>query len=110
MDLKGQHLAEVLCQYLVIGFAMASIIAGYVAASYRLMLIVYAAGVVISFIICVPDWPYYNRDPITWLTPEELKAKEGEAEARLAGLSNSGAAKLAAGVTPAKKATAKGKK
>ena len=31
-----------------------------------------AAGVVISVVLCVPDWPMYNRDPVSWL-PEYPK-------------------------------------
>ena len=26
------------------------------------------AGVVISVVLCVPDWPIFNRNPVSWLS------------------------------------------
>jgi hypothetical protein len=33
----------------------------------RYTMLIYAAGVVLAFVIAVPDWPYFNQHPQRWL-------------------------------------------
>ncbi|XP_024372774.1 signal peptidase complex subunit 1 [Physcomitrium patens] len=69
MDWEGQRLAEQLMQYFLLGSAVVAFIVGYVLGSFTFMLYIYLAGVVVTFIVTVPDWPFFNRHPLTWLEP-----------------------------------------
>lgn len=44
---------------------------GYATSSFRTMLLTYGAGVVLAFVIAVPDWPYFNQHPQRWLKMDE---------------------------------------
>ena len=36
-------------------------------------------GLILSMLLCVPSWPFYNRNQLTWLKhKEEKKAKKEE--------------------------------
>eukprot|EP00985_Skeletonema_marinoi_P015177 scaffold7770_cov121-Skeletonema_marinoi.AAC.4 len=47
MDYEGQKLSEILFYYIIILFGV--------------------IGVGISILLCVPDWPIYNKHPVKWL-------------------------------------------
>ncbi|KAG0592689.1 hypothetical protein M758_1G265300 [Ceratodon purpureus] len=70
MDWEGQKLAEQLMQYFLLGSALLAFLTGYFTSSYRTMLYIYLAGVVLTFLVAVPNWPCYNRHKFTWLEPE----------------------------------------
>ena len=60
----------------VVGFAV-----GYVEQSFRLTFYIAAAGLAVAAVVCVPDWPWFNRNPMPWQTPvktEEVVEGEGE--------------------------------
>lgn len=69
MDWQGQKLAEQLMQYVLFGSALVAFVTGYFTSSYSTMLYIYLAGVVVTFLVAVPDWPFFNRHNITWLDP-----------------------------------------
>ncbi|KAG0581242.1 hypothetical protein KC19_4G235600 [Ceratodon purpureus] len=69
MDWEGQRLAELLMQYILLGSALVAFLMGYVSGSFSSMIYVYLAGVVVTFMATVPDWPFFNRHPFTWLEP-----------------------------------------
>ncbi|MQL76219.1 hypothetical protein Taro_008601 [Colocasia esculenta] len=73
MDWQGQKLAETLMQAMLAAFAVAAFATGYVLGSFRTMLLAYAGGVVLTALITVPDWPFYNRHPLKWLDPAEAE-------------------------------------
>jgi hypothetical protein len=35
--------------------------------------------------ICVPDWPFLNRNPLVWLEGDAAKKKKADAAAKAAG-------------------------
>lgn len=39
------------------------------------MMLVFGGGCTAAFVATVPDWPVYNRNPITWLPPKEEPAR-----------------------------------
>ncbi|KAK3271264.1 hypothetical protein CYMTET_20376 [Cymbomonas tetramitiformis] len=85
MDFEGQKLSEIFYQYTILIFALISFLSGYILGSYRLMMMLYGAGVALAFVISVPDWPYFNQHPLTWLpassrpaTPDPVKSKRTE--------------------------------
>ncbi len=69
MDWQGQKLSEHLMQYLLLGSAIIAFLAGYLTSSYSTMLWTYLVGVIVTFLVTVPDWPFYNRKPLHWLEP-----------------------------------------
>lgn len=70
MDWEGQRAAEQLMQSFLLASALLAFLSGYyVAGSLTSMLYIYLAGVVVTFMVTVPDWPFFNRHPFTWLEP-----------------------------------------
>jgi signal peptidase complex subunit 1 len=65
MDFQGQKLAEYLMTNLMLLFAAAGFVAGYIMQSFNLMCMVFAAGVLVTLLIVAPDWPIFNR--CVWL-------------------------------------------
>ncbi|KAL5728987.1 hypothetical protein ACHQM5_002003 [Ranunculus cassubicifolius] len=73
MDWQGQKLAEQLMQILLVAFAVAAFVVGYTIGSFQMMLLIYAGGVVITTLITVPNWPFFNRHALKWLDPIEAE-------------------------------------
>ncbi|CAL5338158.1 hypothetical protein CsSME_00021634 [Camellia sinensis var. sinensis] len=73
MDWQGQKLVEHLMQILLVVFAVMAITMGYALGSFQTMLLIYASGVVITTLITVPNWPFFNRNPLKWLDPSEAE-------------------------------------
>ncbi|CAH1440644.1 unnamed protein product [Lactuca virosa] len=73
MDWQGQKVAEQLMQILPVVFAVATFITGYVVGSFQLMLIVYDGGVILTTLITIPNWPFFNKHPLKWLEPSEAE-------------------------------------
>lgn len=66
VDFKGQQLSEQIFQVVIIASTVVGFIYGYVEQSFDLTFKSWAAGLVISMLLCVPDWPMYRRNPIEW--------------------------------------------
>ncbi|KAL6623156.1 hypothetical protein ACP70R_033035 [Stipagrostis hirtigluma subsp. patula] len=73
MDWQGQKRAEMLMQVLLVASAVAAFVVGYAMADFQLMLLVYAGGVVLTALVTVPDWPFFNRNPLKWLDAAEAE-------------------------------------
>ncbi|KAK9913089.1 hypothetical protein M0R45_036914 [Rubus argutus] len=73
MDWKGQKLAEELMQILLLVFAVVGFVTGYVTGSFQMMVLVFAGGVVLTTLVTVPNWPFFNRNPLKWLDPIEAE-------------------------------------
>lgn len=71
MDFKGQQLAETLAMYIVLAFAALGFLVGYVRQDFGGMMGIFAGGVALAGVLTVPDWPAYNKHPVTWLPPRE---------------------------------------
>eukprot|EP00958_Prasinococcus_capsulatus_P016408 scaffold1809_cov386-Prasinococcus_capsulatus_cf.AAC.37 len=54
---------------------------------FKLMVQIFAAGVALAFIVSVPDWPWFNRNPLEWL-PKEATQNQEEDEPSTAEASN----------------------
>ena len=121
MDFVGQKLAEDIYQVVIIAFSVVAFIAGYAQrcgaarrrahrapypspsltrcappSSFRLMMKIFAAGVVTSLVLTVPPWPYLNRNPLNWLQ-KPTEAAEAAGEALPAGGKGKGKASAAEG-------------
>eukprot|EP00882_Tetradesmus_deserticola_P012879 GHRQ01013651.1.p1 GENE.GHRQ01013651.1~~GHRQ01013651.1.p1 ORF type:complete len:110 (+),score=27.54 GHRQ01013651.1:192-521(+) len=69
MDFEGQRLAEQWLIKLLIVFAALGFLVGYLTANFALMTYITAAGVAITSLLVVPDWPCFRRQPLKWLPP-----------------------------------------
>jgi signal peptidase complex subunit 1 len=74
MDFEGQKNAERLLMVLTMLFATVGFLAGYISSDFKLMAIINAAGVVVTLLAVVPNWPWFNRNKLPWLPPLEGKA------------------------------------
>jgi Microsomal signal peptidase 12 kDa subunit (SPC12) len=55
---------------------------GYLVQSFQITFYYWAASVAISLILCVPDWPFFNRNPIQFLDslpPVDMAALRADA-------------------------------
>jgi len=81
MDYKGQQLCEQLYQFIIAVFSVVAFVVGYVEQSFRLTFLISCAGLFVAAVVCVPDWPCFNRHPLPWQEPVEGKeagtGKEG---------------------------------
>ncbi|QDZ26068.1 putative signal peptidase [Chloropicon primus] len=71
MDLKGQKLCDALSVYLLCAVALGSFLYGIYTQSVKNLFCAYAAGVGVTVLVGVPDWPFYNRKPLKWLDPQK---------------------------------------
>jgi hypothetical protein len=75
------------CQ--VVGF-----IVGYVVQSFRVTFLWSCAGLLVALVVCLPDWPWYNRHPLKWREPAapapELAVADSAAAAQLNGSGTAG--------------------
>lgn len=71
MDWQGQKRAEILMQILLLVSSIAAFAIGYTMGSFQMMLLIYAGGVVLTALVTVPNWPFFNRHPLKWLEPSE---------------------------------------
>jgi signal peptidase complex subunit 1 len=69
MDFEGQKLAESLIYRLLVLFGAVGFVVGYAAGSFRLMVLINAAGLALTLLVVVPNWPIFNRHPLSWLPP-----------------------------------------
>ncbi|ERM99274.1 hypothetical protein AMTRI_Chr02g211640 [Amborella trichopoda] len=73
MDLQGQKLSEHLMQILLVVFAIAAFTTGYMTGSFENMLLISVGGAVLTLLITVPDWSFFNRHPLNWLASQEAE-------------------------------------
>jgi len=69
MDFRGQHWAEWLLMRILIAVAVVSFIAGYSQGDFQLMVQINAAGLLLTALLVLPSWPFFNRHPLPWLPP-----------------------------------------
>ncbi|KAF8408316.1 hypothetical protein HHK36_007465 [Tetracentron sinense] len=46
---------------------------GLLLSSFQMMFLIYSAGVVLTMLITVPNWPFFNHHPLKWLNPVDAK-------------------------------------
>ncbi|KAI4336591.1 hypothetical protein L6164_015101 [Bauhinia variegata] len=73
MDWQGQKLAEQLMQIMLLAFAVVAFAVGYIIGSFQMMIFIYAGGVVLTTLVTVPNWPFFNRHPLKWLDSSEVE-------------------------------------
>jgi signal peptidase complex subunit 1 len=100
MDFEGQKLAEQWLIKLLIIFAAVGFLGGYLTANFAVMAYINAAGLAITCLLVVPDWPFFRRNPLNWLPPLNPSVQQAPTAATA----------TATAVTPAKAALTKSRK
>eukprot|EP01038_Epipyxis_sp_PR26KG_P011247 gene11247-15091_t len=67
MDYKGQQLSEYIYSILTILFGAIAWIIGYVKGDFVITFYGWSIGLILSLVLCIPDWPMFNRSKVTWL-------------------------------------------
>lgn len=67
MDYKGQQLCEYIYSIITILFGAVAWFVGYFKSDFLYTFYGWAAGLTIALILCIPDWPMYNRNKVVWL-------------------------------------------
>ena len=67
MDYKGQKLSEQIYLVLIPAVGSFAWVFGYLAQDFKTTFYGWLAGLVLAMLICVPDWPIFNRNPTPWL-------------------------------------------
>mmetsp|Transcript_13403 Transcript_13403/g.20119 ORF Transcript_13403/g.20119 Transcript_13403/m.20119 type:complete len:92 (-) Transcript_13403:328-603(-) len=67
MDYEGQKLCENLFYWMIILFGAVGWVYGYIEQDFVYVFYAWGVGMILSIIICVPDWPWFNRHPVKWL-------------------------------------------
>lgn len=82
MDFKGQWYCERTFQVLVVLFGIIGFFVGWHQQDFHLTFQFLAAGGSISAVICLPDWPWWNRHPIEWVEAPEDEDEDEEQKAK----------------------------
>jgi len=73
IDFDGQRLAELLFTALLSTAGVIAFIAGYYTKNVYNTLYVGLAGTALTFLVVVPPWPFFNKNPVRWLPSRNYK-------------------------------------
>jgi signal peptidase complex subunit 1 len=83
MDYRGQQFSEYLYYFLTIFFGAVAWVVGYLYNDFQMTVNGWAIGLTLAIVLCIPDWPMYNKHPVKWATkhsPGKDKKKAGKKE------------------------------
>ncbi len=81
-DFEGQKLAEMLFTRMLIFFGAISFVVGYAKADFMLMVYISAAGLALTCMVVLPDWPFYRSHPLKFLPPLNPPPKHAAAKSK----------------------------
>ena len=61
-------------------FGLVGFVAGYIRGEFQITFLFLATGGGISAVVCLPDWPWWNRHPLKWLDAPELEEEDLQVE------------------------------
>jgi len=67
VDYQGQKISEYIYVTITCAAGLVAWFIGYWENDFQVSVHGWAIGIIISVILCVPDWPMYNKKPVTWL-------------------------------------------
>ncbi|KAI4720695.1 hypothetical protein E4T48_03084 [Aureobasidium sp. EXF-10727] len=67
IDFEGQRLVEMFCSVLLTTAGVIGFMVGFATQNIQYTLWILLAGAALTFVVCVPPWPFYNKDPVKWL-------------------------------------------
>ncbi|KAJ4310368.1 hypothetical protein N0V94_008482 [Neodidymelliopsis sp. IMI 364377] len=74
IDFEGQRLAEMLTTVLLGAAGIIAFLVGFAQQDIKLALYIGLAGTALTFLVVVPPWPFYNKNPEDWLPPHKASA------------------------------------
>lgn len=70
IDFEGQHLAELFTTVLLGAAGIFAFIVGFSTQDIYKALWIGLGGTALAFVAVVPPWPFYNKNPVAWLPPQ----------------------------------------
>ncbi|KAH8669816.1 microsomal signal peptidase 12 kDa subunit-domain-containing protein [Ilyonectria robusta] len=67
IDFEGQKVTELLATILLVISGALSFFIGYILQDIKLAVYVGLGGTALTFLVTVPPWPIYNKNPVKWL-------------------------------------------
>ncbi|TPX10796.1 uncharacterized protein E0L32_008185 [Thyridium curvatum] len=67
IDFEGQKLAELLATVLLSAVGAISFLVGYALQDIKLAVYIGLGGTLLTFLLVIPPWPFFNRHPVKWL-------------------------------------------
>jgi len=67
IDFRGQYLAELITYTLLSLSGILAFLVGFSTQDIYKTLYIGGAGTVLTFLMVVPPWPYFKREPFGWL-------------------------------------------
>jgi len=82
IDFEGQRLAETLTTAILVLAGVLSFIVGYVLSDLKYTVYIGLSGTVIAFLVVVPPWGIYKRNPLTYLPASGVQVQmvDGDAD------------------------------
>ncbi|KAK1835232.1 putative microsomal signal peptidase 12kda subunit [Podospora conica] len=67
IDFEGQKLVEQINNVALTAVGVIAFLVGYLLQDIKLALWIALGGTALIFVVAVPPWPIYNRNPVKWL-------------------------------------------
>ncbi|KAK1768512.1 microsomal signal peptidase 12 kDa subunit-domain-containing protein [Phialemonium atrogriseum] len=67
IDFEGQKLSELIVHVALSAVGALAFIVGYALQDIKLALYIGLGGTALVFVLVVPPWPFFNRNPVKWL-------------------------------------------
>jgi signal peptidase complex subunit 1 len=77
-DFSGQSLADFLTTFLLVATSILAVIVGFTSQDIYKTLYIGLGGTALTFLLVVPQWPFYNRKPENWLPARVQKASSAK--------------------------------
>lgn len=71
MDLKGQYKCERMFLIIMWTVTFVAALLTFIVDDVSVMFVTFASGLAFSSLLCVPDWPFFNRDKLSFIHFDE---------------------------------------
>jgi len=86
IDFEGQRFVELLSTVLLSAAGFLAFVVGFITQNIHNTLWIGLGGTVLTFVVCVPPWPFYNKNPVQWLPSKNASANSSAGYTGAAGL------------------------
>jgi signal peptidase complex subunit 1 len=66
-DFRGQSLSDTLTTFLLVASSIIAVLVGFTTQDIYKTLYIGLSGTALTFLLTVPQWPFYNKKPEPWL-------------------------------------------
>ncbi|KAI1285331.1 Signal peptidase complex subunit 1 [Halotydeus destructor] len=78
MDYEGQKLAERIFQTVILIFAGAGLVRGYMIEQFSFTVATLIIGFIIASVLTLPPWPWYRKHSLKWQKPRSTEVASGQ--------------------------------